>query len=801
MSRWQRVVLTLCGVTVCALLGLGIATAMAERQVLTLSGASSIDPSDRLLVSGNNRSDDAQIVVIRIDDRKAPPYADRINIERMVPPGPFRLSVPLEGLRTPGGRRLDVDALRQVICFPGRPDTGLDIDAPRIVRAVRLPDGAMAWDLGPAGSALWPGFLPLDASFEGLGGEALSARDRGGRQAAVEGLTTDGIRGIERLRLPLQSGRWFVTLWMRDRGEWEYLPHPLRREIAANGRRVFSQQHTAASWIREVYLAGREREYDGVQDAWDLFGAQTDGRISFAVDVGPDGLLLTFNGDMPEAGYLAALLAEPYADYRARDHVEAQRAAWWRENWRISAVADVETNPGLTARRRDVIAARGTTTTLVFELRAGQPDVNPAISLDPPLHQGKPLPVTLRWGQWRLRRSTLQSTLLVPVARQLRGDRPPPSVPPGLTRLLVVQLDVPDTADAGRYRGALSVALGDVDYRQTFVVTVPDIDLPAADRPVGVYLERPVHLAWFDEPGNSAESAWRCDLDQLRQLGLTGLSPGLVTPDTDAYERQLADEVHAVEAAGFTPPFLAYAPVKRLLAGTGLENTVAVMGRLSRRTARQDQPNIAWSIADEPSNAGRDEPLSRVSRYSRAFAPAALLAAHLNDPADRRYLDDLDIALVNDGYGVDAGDIRDLRQRGVEPWLYNLRHRRAAAGFYLWRVGAAGYLQWHARMPTADPFDPTDGREDDVQFLYPVATACPEIPDLDFRLFGIVEGITDLRWLLWLEQAAATEPRAAALLEQLMQAVPDRWSAVSLLEDLQVDAWRERIVRLAMSLR
>jgi hypothetical protein len=791
----------LVGITVFATLGSGIATAMAERQVLTFPGSLRSTQSDRLLVSGNNRSDGAQIVVIRIDDRKSPPYADRVNIERVVPPGPFRLSIALEGLRTPSGRRLDVDALRQVICFPGQQGAALDLDTPRVVRSAGLPEGTAAWDLGPEGSAVWPGFTPLDATFDGLGGQALRARDRGGQQAAVEGLTTDGIRGIERLQLPLPSGRWFVTLWIQDRGEWEYLPHPLARSIVANGRRIFSRQHTASTWIEQVYLAGREREYDGLADAWALFGEQTDGRISFAVDVGADGLLLSFDGDMPEAGYLSAVLAEPDSDYRARDAVEAERARWWRENWRIRAATKVETQPGLFAHQRDVIAARGTTTTLLFELRAGQADVVPVVQLKPPAQQAERLPVTLRWGQWRLRRSTLQSTLLVPVAQQLRGDRSPPPTPPGFERLLVVQLEVPDTADAGPYRGELSVALGEVDYRQPFTVTVPDIDLPDADRPVGVYLERPVHLAWFDEPGNTAEVAWHCDLDQLRRLGISGLSPGLVTPDTPEREHRLVEEVNAVEAAGFMPPFLAYAPVKRLLAGSGLENTVAVMARLGLQTRGAGGSAVAWSIADEPSNAGRDEPLSRISRYSRAYAPAVLLAAHLNDPDDRRYLGDLDVALVNDGYGVDDADIRDIRRQGVEPWLYNLRHRRAAAGFYLWRVDAGGYLQWHARMPTADPFDPTDGREDDMQFLYPAATACPDVPDLDIRLFDIVEGITDLRWLLWLEQAAGTDPRAAALLGELRQAVPDRWSAVSQLEDAQFAAWRERIVRLAISSR
>ncbi len=134
----------------------------------------------------------------------------------------------------------------------------------------------------------------------------------------------------------------------------------------------------------------------------------------------------------------------------------------------------------------------------------------------------------------------------------------------------------------------------------------------------------------------------------------------------------------------------------------------------------------------------------------------------------------------------------------MTPWLYNMPEKRAAAGFYLWRVGARGYLQWHARMPTADPFDPTDGREDDVQFLYPTVQACPEVAEIDSALFDLVAGITDLRWLLWLERQADIDLRAATYLAWLRGQVPDNWDAMSKITSAQMDAWRAGITRLAL---
>ncbi|MEA2757063.1 MAG: hypothetical protein QOJ54_3352, partial [Aliidongia sp.] len=99
-----------------------------------------------------------------------------------------------------------------------------------------------------------------------------------------------------------------------------------------------------------------------------------------------------------------------------------------------------------------------------------------------------------------------------------------------------------------------------------------------------------------------------------------------------------------------------------------------------------------------------------------------------------------------------------------------------AAGFFLWRSGAEGYIQWHGRLPTADPFDPTDGREADVMLLPVTAQSCLAVPDVDAQLLRFVRGIDDLRWMLWLEGQAKNGGEAATLLARMRGAVPGRWS-------------------------
>jgi len=179
--------------------------------------------------------------------------------------------------------------------------------------------------------------------------------------------------------------------------------------------------------------------------------------------------------------------------------------------------------------------------------------------------------------------------------------------------------------------------------------------------------------------------------------------------------------------------------------------------------------------------------------------PTAKLAGQLNARDDRRFLDDLDVAIVNSGFGVDYGDIAEIRSTGVTPWFYNMGEPRPAAGFYLWRTGAEGYLQWHARMPTADPFDPTDGREADVQYLYPTEGSCAAVPDIDAAMIDLVEGITDLRWLAWLESKADTVPAARELLQVLRDRVPRRWTTART-RTADLPAMRASIVDLARRL-
>ncbi len=209
-------------------------------------------------------------------------------------------------------------------------------------------------------------------------------------------------------------------------------------------------------------------------------------------------------------------------------------------------------------------------------------------------------------------------------------------------------------------------------------------------------------------------------------------------------------------------------------------------------------PAPVWSVADEPSNPDQGgKALREWVADLRKFAPQARLAGHLNASADIALLSLFDVVLVNQGYGIDLARLQKTANKGREVWLYNTGKPRFSAGLWLWRTPATRYLQWHARMPTADPFDPTDGREGDVQALLPGRDVCAATPDINESVLDMAEGLVDQRWLAWLD----TEPSAADLRARILARLGTEWKAASALDGREMDDLRRDIEAMARTLK
>jgi hypothetical protein len=733
-----------------------------------------------IVVSGVNAGADPAIVVLRLDDTRSADYWTRVNLERRVPTGPFRFRVPVAGLKTPRGRPIDRSALTKAFVFAADGVRTLSIEAVDVELAPPLASKngpVLAFDLGPDGAPVFPGFQALTPDDPRLSGQRFKTIVRPGTDALIG----DGIEGVERLTLAPGPGRWRVVIWTDDPGEWEYLPHALERRIRINGKTVFERRMTADRWIREVYLAGRGGEWSPGAGPWEAFGARRGGRVETVSDAVGGEIRIDLAGSRRSTTFLSGVLIAPAEDPVPPAEIDHRRKLRLEETWRVGPTPPDATD--VTA----IAAAPGTPAVLTVTVRSETQVEDPAVEIEAPTLDGRNLPLWPLVGHWRLTRPDTAATMLVPDDRHLRGDGLHLPLRPDLPRRYTLVLPVPETARPGLYRGSITVA----GARTVLSVEVLDLELPPAGAAVGLYLDDlPTHR-WFRTP---PESARICAMMALRMLGLTAVAPPLTTPDSVESIEDLVDDAMLARGLGFDAPLLAYTPLKR----SKRRDLVA----RADRTLRVYGAPLLWSAADEISNHGGSfDALRQDLALLRHQAPGIRLAGHLNARRDSAIADAFDAVLVNSGYGLTVPRLHDLKADVPLVYLYNQGHPRLASGAYLWRTGLNGYLQWHAAMPTADPFDPTDGREADVAWLPPTPEDCPAVPDLDRGVLEMAEGITDLRWLRWLALQALRNATAAQMRDAIRDRLSGTWDRDKALTEKDLREIRTDIIALARQLR
>lgn len=126
-----------------------------------------------------------------------------------------------------------------------------------------------------------------------------------------DALVRDGLRNLDGVRLEVAKGRYQLTLWLDDPGEWEYLPHPFERSVLVNGEPIWAEQWQPQEWLTQRYLAGQSREALPNPDPWQLFGARQGGPVHVTLNHPGGPLTITLVGHSPDAKYLAGLLLAP----------------------------------------------------------------------------------------------------------------------------------------------------------------------------------------------------------------------------------------------------------------------------------------------------------------------------------------------------------------------------------------------------------------------------------------------------------------------------------------------------------
>ncbi|TNH79036.1 hypothetical protein CF140_20485, partial [Aeromonas sobria] len=266
-----------------------------------------VGSDDELVIEGHNPGTQPQTLILRVDDKTSVNYRSRVNQERMVAPGPFTLRFALSDWRTSQPRPLTLDEITKIYLFMADDAPPLTIKRWYWEPGLTLPEGSIALDLGAAEAPRFTGFEALSPGDPRLLGHPTPVLRPSG-----DALVRDGLRNLDGVRLDVAKGRYQLTLWLDDPGEWEYLPHPFERSVLVNGEPIWAEQWQPQEWLTQRYLAGQSREALPNPDPWQLFGARQGGPVHVTLNHPGGPLTITLVGHSPDAKYLAGLLLAPY---------------------------------------------------------------------------------------------------------------------------------------------------------------------------------------------------------------------------------------------------------------------------------------------------------------------------------------------------------------------------------------------------------------------------------------------------------------------------------------------------------
>jgi hypothetical protein len=792
-----------------------------------------VNEHSEMIIKGINNDSEPRIIILRFDDYRSNNYRSRLNVERVVTPGPFAVHLPLFGLKTGEKRKFNWQKWRRFIVFTDSDKQKVSVDHITISRNASFSEASFGFDLGSADSPVMKGMTQITPKFAGLKGKYLRAR----HYVSGDALSSDGIEGIESLDVNVPNGRWDVTLWFAMRGQWENLPRQRNQHIRLQGETVWQRNLTSLEWLNNDYLAGQYQEAYLDGSVWDLFGNKPQHRTTATVTVTDGQLHLTFAGLTTHDNYLSGIFISP-TDEQGRDAVRLLDAMKQRfeQKWQVvnypqvqEARQQVEINqvyfdqkwqPDVANVLKEDAAVVTPDSYAVLDFSITSPQVLDNVMLRLALTDETgnklELPVEIRQGVWRYQRPLGASTLLSLSADELQ------TVYPGkllrlsqeLSRRINLVVPVPADFRSSIIKGKLTLQKAqEVLATEQFDIKVLDIALPAMRQSVGIYHEKAVHWGWFPRLSKNADETLACDYRYLDKLGLTALSPPLSTPD--AATGAMTSVQLAQTATTYVNDLKQY---QQVFDGAAIDyTTIKRFENYYRHRPLVKQRQLAalaqtldanglrlpqFAIADEVHELDAEQ----LSKFSAMIAelqnamPGASFVGQLNKPANMQLVPMLDTLLINYGFGVSTDAITALQRQGKSVWLYNMTRMRLAAGFYLWRSKAQGYLQWHGRMPTGEPFSPVDGREADFQMIYPTRQTCLETPDINSALLAIAQGITDRRWLNWLIKHSRVNKEAKKLLTRLRQQIPTEWEDVEALSDQQVHLWRTAITDLAQKL-
>jgi len=775
-----------------------------------------------LVIKGINPNFGSELLVIRLDDENSHDYYSRSNLERRVKSGSFELRLPMGGIKKENKERLDINKLKRLYIFnadkyqtkhlgvgsKSRLRKKVRINSIEFEQNEPLPKFVHAYDFGTRHSEVLEGSqqVSLVVNNKSFSPIQLFGQMREIERPGPEPWGRDGIAGIEELRLPLAKGLWRIVLFREDLGEWENLPRQMNLDLAINGiKQITPTKNSASQWYQKEYLKFYHQQAN--TDPWQDIVKHRGLVQSYDFEQLSDQLSIQLLGDSPQQRFISGMILQKLDEKIYQDVsnglllVNQRRERYFRQHWMVEnqILVTKKTLSSSPISLNKLTLAQGEGRLVEFDLELGSaasPKWESSF-----INSGGYVEVRRSLPRWRRAGSAQTIKKKFNHLTALKKER----LNQGPHKISIWLKS--DELQAGDYGFSLAFTNDNeqIISHVQFEIEVLAQKLPMNEQKVGIYLDHSPHLQFFEEWKPLQLAQIYCDLNYLDRLDLRALSPPMALPTEDNIELWLNELALYKEFYG-EADLLAYTPYKRLKEVLSEETLQVRMAKLA--ILSQGDINVYWSIADE----ALKETLPLIKQDAQRLHSAnqfAKAAGHLNNPNQKELIKPLDLILINHGFGVDKREIKQIHKsisangnQDKRVWLYNMPDFRLAAGAFLWHSGADAYVQWHGRMPTANPYDPTDGREADYQFFYPQPKTCMALPDVDRGLFELAMGQYELRWYLWLEQQAegASGEQARNLKQKIQQTLGDNWRQSRKVDHLQLDQWREQIMTLAQSL-
>jgi len=805
--------------------------------------------ADLLRLEVFNTCDSPVTLHMIVDSAPGAGGSGRISREFRLRPGMNHLRLPLRPPDKPPA--FDLSHIAEVVIFGDNPRTTLRlyIDEFRLEATpeVRIPvPNARLFDFGPPGSLLMLGFQAVapDATLD-RGDAGFTVPPAAAAQAPyrIDSIADDYIhsgRGRAEFAVRLPNGRYAVAVFVRS---FDDLDLPTRDwSITANGK--LKKRFTASAanfYSTDGYYRGYDVDYRPDTDVWEAFARRHVPLYRFEADV-TDGLLRI--GFQSCALYGLMLWPADQAEWGERLIAQVQRMRrgefhtfnyWHRPGSPaptpaptlapVSYLEDIAphfTPPAATSRRCTISAAPGEWEPAAFVFRSPIPYEAIQVRVTDFTGDAGTIPASSAriylaklYPNGRRGVYELLPTMLEPAGGQtLQAD---------LTRLILVDVRVPDDAAPGTYHGLISLeAQGRAPLAAEVVINVRSFRLAHPPARFAMFYGSPArflgHYTRFYHGHDRLEQAIAAEMQNMRDYGFNTLSIDFPRVESLAGDRAKLDFSNTARLARIAkryglarrhPALMSMTTtLYRLTENLGLEEFSPRYNAVLTDTVRQA---LAWAnehqlpvllyIIDEPREkelAWWNRNFADTLRYVRLVNSVPGARSFVTLTADRNYgvdytplAQELDVVAT---HGFKS--CRRLLGNAKELCIYNTGRKRLTTGFYTWKTGAAGRREWGYHWLNL-PWNPLD--DGNAAIVYPSpAGLLPTIDETRIR-----EGIDDYRYIFTLQQKmqqAAAGGRdvssAAALLKQIRAAIPefvDPGDYDTCDRDYDLDGWRERI--------